>query len=153
MIEIEKVSGALVYALVVASEGIILLTSRVSVEMVQKSTLIGASVVVCRFRRRPRWLFTWRMQRVAHLLLAGMRTDSKYSRIHGELRLETLPTRLSLKGLLTEKPAHLDIAGGRAGSASRKLMTRFLRLSAGQTKMWRHGVCLPSPIGGHRALR
>ena len=41
-----KLSGALAYAPVVASDGIILLTSRVSVEMVQKSASIGASVMV-----------------------------------------------------------------------------------------------------------
>lgn len=43
---LDKLSGALAYAPVVASEGIILLTSRVSVEMVQKSASIGASVMV-----------------------------------------------------------------------------------------------------------
>jgi FdhD protein len=43
---LDKLSGALARASVVASEGIILLTSRVSVEMVQKSAAIGASVMV-----------------------------------------------------------------------------------------------------------
>jgi FdhD protein len=43
---LDKLSGALARAAIVASEGIILLTSRVSVEMVQKSAAIGASVMV-----------------------------------------------------------------------------------------------------------
>ena len=43
---LDKLSGALARTSVVASEGIILLTSRVSVEMVQKSAAIGASVMV-----------------------------------------------------------------------------------------------------------
>jgi FdhD protein len=43
---LDKLSGALAYVPVVASEGLILLTSRVSVEMVQKSASIGASVMV-----------------------------------------------------------------------------------------------------------
>jgi FdhD protein len=43
---LDKLSGALAHAHVLASEGIILLTSRVSVEMVQKSASIGASVMV-----------------------------------------------------------------------------------------------------------
>jgi FdhD protein len=43
---LDKLSGALARASIAASEGIILLTSRVSVEMVQKSALIRASVMV-----------------------------------------------------------------------------------------------------------
>jgi FdhD protein len=43
---LDKLSGALAYASVVMSDGLILLTSRVSVEMVQKSASIGASVMV-----------------------------------------------------------------------------------------------------------
>src|ERR1700730_6560745 len=43
---LDKLSGALARTSVVASEGIILLTSRVSVEMVQKSAAIGAPVMV-----------------------------------------------------------------------------------------------------------
>jgi FdhD protein len=43
---LDKLSGALARASVVASDGIILLTSRVSVEMVQKSASIGAPVIV-----------------------------------------------------------------------------------------------------------
>ncbi len=43
---LDKLSGALARASVVANNGIILLTSRVSVEMVQKSAAIGASVMV-----------------------------------------------------------------------------------------------------------
>src|SRR6266850_2101936 len=46
VITLDKLSGALARASVVASEGIILLTSRVSVEMVQKSAAIGAPVMV-----------------------------------------------------------------------------------------------------------
>jgi FdhD protein len=43
---LDKLSGALAHASIAASEGIILLTSRVSVEMVQKSAIIGAPVIV-----------------------------------------------------------------------------------------------------------
>jgi FdhD protein len=43
---LDKLSGALARASIAAGEGIILLSSRVSVEMVQKSTAIGASVMV-----------------------------------------------------------------------------------------------------------
>jgi FdhD protein len=43
---LDKLSGALARASTAASEGIILLTSRVSVEMVQKSAAIGAPVMV-----------------------------------------------------------------------------------------------------------
>jgi FdhD protein len=43
---LDKLSGALSRASIMASEGIILLTSRVSVEMVQKSAAIGAPVMV-----------------------------------------------------------------------------------------------------------
>jgi FdhD protein len=43
---LDKLSGALAHGSIVASEGIILLTSRVSVEMVQKSAAIGAPVMV-----------------------------------------------------------------------------------------------------------
>jgi FdhD protein len=43
---LDKLSGALACASVVANEGIILLTSRISVEMVQKSAVIGAPVMV-----------------------------------------------------------------------------------------------------------
>lgn len=43
---LDKLSGALARASIVAGEGIILLTSRISVEMVQKSAAIGAPVMV-----------------------------------------------------------------------------------------------------------
>jgi len=43
---LDKLSGALARVSIAASEGIILLTSRVSVEMVQKSAVIGAPVMV-----------------------------------------------------------------------------------------------------------
>jgi FdhD protein len=43
---LDKLAGALARSKAVASEGIILLTSRVSVEMVQKSAAIGAPVMV-----------------------------------------------------------------------------------------------------------
>jgi FdhD protein len=43
---LDKLSGALARASIAASEGIILLTSRVSVEMVQKSAAIGAPMIV-----------------------------------------------------------------------------------------------------------
>jgi FdhD protein len=43
---LDKLSGALARASVVANDGIILLTSRISVEMVQKSAAIGAPVMV-----------------------------------------------------------------------------------------------------------
>ena len=43
---LDKLAGALARARVAASDGMVLLTSRVSVEMVQKSAAMGASVVV-----------------------------------------------------------------------------------------------------------
>src|SRR3981081_1794535 len=43
---LDKLAGALARGFIVGSEGIILLTSRVSVEMVQKSAAIGAPVMV-----------------------------------------------------------------------------------------------------------
>src|SRR5882724_1371409 len=43
---LDKLSGALARASIVASEGLVLLTSRVSVEMVQKAAAIGAPVMV-----------------------------------------------------------------------------------------------------------
>jgi FdhD protein len=43
---LDKLSGVLVRASIVTSEGIVLLTSRVSVEMVQKTAAIGAPVMV-----------------------------------------------------------------------------------------------------------
>jgi FdhD protein len=43
---LDKLSGALARASIAAGEGIVLLTSRVSVEMVQKSAAIGAPVLV-----------------------------------------------------------------------------------------------------------
>jgi FdhD protein len=43
---LDKLSGSLARASIAAGEGIILLTSRVSVEMVQKSAVVGASVMV-----------------------------------------------------------------------------------------------------------
>jgi FdhD protein len=43
---LDKLSGALAHASVVANNGIILLTSRISVETVQKSAVIGAPVMV-----------------------------------------------------------------------------------------------------------
>src|SRR5712675_2923208 len=43
---LDKLSGALARASIVASEGIVLLTSRVSVEMVQKTAAIGAPAMV-----------------------------------------------------------------------------------------------------------
>jgi FdhD protein len=43
---LDKLSGALARASIAAGEGIVLLTSRVSVEMVQKSAAIGAPVMV-----------------------------------------------------------------------------------------------------------
>ncbi|MEA2916345.1 MAG: FdhD protein [Bradyrhizobium sp.] len=43
---LDKLSGALARGCIAAGEGIILITSRVSVEMVQKSAAIGASVMV-----------------------------------------------------------------------------------------------------------
>jgi len=43
---LDKLAGALAHARVCASEGMVLLTSRVSVEMVQKTAAIGATVMV-----------------------------------------------------------------------------------------------------------
>lgn len=43
---LDKLSGALVRAQVAAESGVVLLTSRISVEMVQKSAAMGAAIVV-----------------------------------------------------------------------------------------------------------
>lgn len=43
---LDKLAGALARASVIAEQGLVLLTSRVSVEMVQKTAVIGASVMV-----------------------------------------------------------------------------------------------------------
>jgi len=43
---LDKLSGALVRAGVVVSEGLVLLSSRISVEMVQKAAILGAPVIV-----------------------------------------------------------------------------------------------------------
>ena len=56
---LDKLAGALAQAKMAGSEGMVLLTSRVSVEMVQKTAAIGASVHGRRIRadgaRRQRW--------------------------------------------------------------------------------------------------
>jgi FdhD protein len=87
---LDKLSGALARASVVASEGIILLTSRVSVEMVQKSAAIGAPVMVS-VSAPTALAVAWRMQRVSHLPPLRARTDSKCSRIPTAFHLEPLP--------------------------------------------------------------
>src|SRR6267142_1915501 len=87
---LDKLSGALARASVVASEGIILLTSRVSVEMVQKSAAIGAPVMVS-VSAPTALAVAWRMQRISHLPPLRARTDSKCSRIPTAFHLEPLP--------------------------------------------------------------
>jgi hypothetical protein len=87
---LDKLSGALARASAAASEGIILLTSRVSVEMVQKSAVIGAPVMVS--VSAPTALpFAWPMQQVSHLQALRARTDSKCSRILAGFHLALFP--------------------------------------------------------------
>jgi len=87
---LDKLSGALARASTAANEGIILLTSRVSVEMVQKSAAIGAPVMVS--VSAPTALAV-RMADAAgesHLLPLRARTGSKCSRILAEFHLKPL---------------------------------------------------------------
>src|ERR1700738_487356 len=88
---LDKLSGALARASVVASEGIILLTSRVSVEMVQKSAAIGAPVMVS--VSAPTALAV-RMADVAGITLAAIaRADGFEVFTHpGRIHMEPLPT-------------------------------------------------------------
>jgi FdhD protein len=85
---LDKLSGALARASIVVSEGIILLTSRVSAEMVQKSAAIGAPVMVS---VSPPTALAVSMVDVAGITLAAIarvRTDSRCSRILAESHME-----------------------------------------------------------------
>ena len=97
---LDKLSGALARASVVASEGIILLTSRVSVEMVQKRAAIGAPVMVS--VSAPTALAV-RMADAAGITLAAIaRADGFEVFTHPTaFHLEPLPCRLSAKAPLT----------------------------------------------------
>jgi FdhD protein len=88
---LDKLAGALARASIVASEGIILLTSRVSVEMVQKSATIGAPVIVS--VSAPTALAV-RMADVAGITLAAIaRADGFEVFTHpGRIHMEPLPT-------------------------------------------------------------
>jgi FdhD protein len=66
---LDKLSGALARASIVVSEGIIRLTSRVPVEMVQKSAAIGAPVMVS---VSPPTALAVRMVDVAGITLAAI---------------------------------------------------------------------------------
>jgi len=77
---LDKLSGALAHASVVANNGIILLTSRISVETVQKSAVIGAPVMVS-VSAPTALAVRMAMQQASPLLPLRARTDSKCSRI------------------------------------------------------------------------
>jgi FdhD protein len=101
---LDKLSGALARGSVIVSEGIILLTSRVSVEMVQKSAAIGASVMVS--VSAPTALAV-RMADAAGITLAaiaradGFEVFTHPGRIsHGAVEVQTRPQHMSAEAIL-----------------------------------------------------
>jgi FdhD protein len=115
---LDKLAGALARAPVVVSEGIILLTSRISVEMVQKSAAIGASVMVS--VSAPTALAVRMADAAGITLVAIARADG--------FEVFTHPRRISLGAAV----ANRELADPRrAGSASRSLTARYLRSPAG----------------------
>jgi FdhD protein len=101
---LDKLSGALARGSIAAGEGIILLTSRVSVEMVQKSAAIGASVMVS--VSAPTALAV-RMADAAGITLAaiaradGFEVFTHPGRIsHGAVEVQTRPQHMSVEAIL-----------------------------------------------------
>ena len=129
---LDKLAGALAHTPVMASDGIILLTSRVSVEMVQKSATIGASVVVS--VSAPTALAV-RVADAAGITLAAIaRADGFEVFTHPRRISPGTPDNMTIaKSVLTEhKVPSEDIVGaGRASGGSLKLTMPILRLSAG----------------------
>jgi len=114
---LDKLAGALAQEPVVASEGIILLTSRISVEMVQKSAAIGASVMVS--VSAPTALAVRMANAAAITLVAIARADG--------FEVFTHPRRISLEAAV----ANADLAGARSPGALRNLTAQCLHLPAG----------------------
>jgi FdhD protein len=101
---LDKLSGALARQSIAAGEGIILLTSRVSVEMVQKSAANGASVMVS--VSAPTALAV-RMADAAGITLAAIaRADGfevfthPHRILHGAVAMKTRPRHLSAEAIL-----------------------------------------------------
>lgn len=100
---LDKLSGALSRASVAAEEGIVLLTSRVSVEMVQKSAAIGAPVLVS--VSAPTALAVRMADAAGITLVAIARADG--------FEVFTHPRRISLE-------AGADVAAGSSGEHVRQ---------------------------------
>ena len=98
---LDKLSGALARTSIVASEGIILLTSRVSVEMVQKSAAIGAPAMVS--VSAPTALAV-RMADAAGITLAAI------ARADG-FEVFTHPCRISYRPFANVGPANSKMSG------------------------------------------
>jgi FdhD protein len=101
---LDKLAGALARGSIAAGEGIVLLTSRVSVEMVQKSAAIGASVMVA--VSAPTALAV-RMADTAGITLAaiaradGFEVFTHPDRIsHGAVEVRTWPQHISVEAIL-----------------------------------------------------
>ena len=86
---LDKLAGALARETVAASEGIVLLTSRVSVEMVQKAAAMGRRFWL-RCQRQPRWQSGWRMP-----------PGSRSLRLRVQTALKCSPTRRGSKQIST----------------------------------------------------
>jgi FdhD protein len=86
---LDKLAGALARAAVNATEGVLLLSSRVSVELVQKAAMIGAPIVVA--VSAPTAL-ALRMAVAAGITLIGIARDD-------EFEVFTLPSRITLEAM------------------------------------------------------
>jgi len=114
---LDKLAGALAQEPVAASEGIILLTSRISVEMVQKSAAIGASVMVS--VSAPTALAVRMANAAGITLVAIARADG--------FEVFTHPWRISLGAAV----ANADLAGARSPGALHNLTAQCLHSPAG----------------------
>jgi FdhD protein len=94
---LDKLSGALARASIVASDGIILLTSRVSVEMVQKTAAIGAPVMVS--VSAPTALAV-RMAEAAGITLAAIARADGFEVFTHPYRISLRPLPMSIEALL-----------------------------------------------------
>jgi len=79
---LDKLAGALAQGKIAASEGMVLLTSRVSVEMVQKTAAIGAPVMVA--ISAPTALAVRTAETAGITLIAIARSDGYEAFTHGE---------------------------------------------------------------------
>jgi FdhD protein len=106
---LDKLSGALAGSSIVTNEGIILLSSRVSVEMVQKSAVIGASVMVS--VSAPTALAVRMADAAGMTLVAIARADgfevfTHPQRISSEAVAVTLPGAKTLNGKRSRTKIH-----------------------------------------------